>query len=88
MGEHPLRGIGLPYDSQFLSVSLMVHAEVRENAVVEDHWIAGEKFKRNLLKIQDIQEIMLFFFFFFLFLSYFFWKWHRVCVNRSSISCP
>jgi len=38
----------------------MVHAEVRENAVMEDHWIAGEKFKRNLLKIQDIQEIIVY----------------------------
>lgn len=71
MGEHPLRGIGLPYDSQFLPVSLMVHAKVRENAVVEDRWIAGEKFKRNLLKIQDFQEIMLSFFNFYYFFSFF-----------------
>lgn len=46
MGEHPLKGSSLLYDSQFLLVSLMVHTKQgRENAVVEDHSIAEEKVK-------------------------------------------
>lgn len=46
MGEHPLEGSGLPYDSQVLLVSLMVRTkQVRENAVVEDHSVAEEKVK-------------------------------------------
>lgn len=46
MGEHPLKGSSLPYDSQFLPLSLTVHTkQVRENAVVEDHSIAEENIK-------------------------------------------
>lgn len=46
MGEHPLKGSSLLYDSQFLLVSLTVHTkQVRENAVMEDHSIAEEKVK-------------------------------------------
>lgn len=46
MGEHPLKGSSLLYDSQFLLMSLMVHTKQgRENVVVEDHSIAEQKIK-------------------------------------------
>jgi len=46
MGEHPLKGSRLPYDSQFLLVSLTVCTkQVRENTVVEDSPVAEERVK-------------------------------------------
>lgn len=46
MGEPPIKGSSLLYDSQFLLMSLMVHTrQGRENVVVEDHSIAEEKVK-------------------------------------------